>query len=522
VRMLLKLAVFLAGLLFASANDGTAAEKKDAKKLANDADRAFRNDQLDVATRLYSEAVQLEQQQGVDIRTRAKTYYARHKVYMKQKKLQAAISDLTEAVKLDNAFVMGYLQRANLNLMTGRCKEAVEDYHETLRRDPNKRDAKTRLPHASACLSALERAEYAKRSGDWHTVREQLAQAMEGDRASAAPALLLQRAEAHFRLQSFDDAIADSARVLKLEPGSIAAYSIRAQALARRGSYDDARKHWQQCLQYDPESKVCKEGYRLLKSIARIKERGDQAIEQSRWGDAVEQWQEGLTVAQQAMQFGQGNGGSSIADRVYPNPTWQGEVLPKLAKSLWKKGSAEDAERYARMAIQFNEASGDAHAILAEVLLSKEQWDEAVREAHRAHDSDRGSHEFRDLLQRAEAAKKQAGQKNYYAILGVPRGADDGAIKKAYRAGARQWHPDMAPADDPAEKERYEAKFRDIAEAYDVLSDPEKRQRYDRGEDVNQPQGGPGGPGGPGGFPFGGPGGPFGGGGGFTFTFRAG
>lgn len=63
--------------------------------------------------------------------------------------------------------------------------------------------------------------------------------------------------------------------------------------------------------------------------------------------------------------------------------------------------------------------------------------------------------------------------KDYYKILGVPKDASEGQIKKEYRKLARKYHPDVNKADD-AEK-----KFKEIAEAYEVLKDPEKRKAYD-------------------------------------------
>ncbi|MGJ7442539.1 DnaJ C-terminal domain-containing protein [Aquipuribacter sp. MA13-6] len=65
-------------------------------------------------------------------------------------------------------------------------------------------------------------------------------------------------------------------------------------------------------------------------------------------------------------------------------------------------------------------------------------------------------------------------EKDFYAVLGVPKGADEAAIKKAYRSLARKHHPD-ANAGDPASERR----FKEVGEAYSVLSDPEKRQQYD-------------------------------------------
>jgi molecular chaperone DnaJ len=63
---------------------------------------------------------------------------------------------------------------------------------------------------------------------------------------------------------------------------------------------------------------------------------------------------------------------------------------------------------------------------------------------------------------------------DHYASLGVPRGATQDEIKRAYRKLARELHPD-ANQHDPESEER----FKQVSHAYDVLSDPQKRQRYD-------------------------------------------
>ena len=64
--------------------------------------------------------------------------------------------------------------------------------------------------------------------------------------------------------------------------------------------------------------------------------------------------------------------------------------------------------------------------------------------------------------------------KDYYQVLGVPRGASEADIKKAFRKLAREYHPDVAK-----NKKQAEERFKEINEAYEVLGDAAKRKRYD-------------------------------------------
>jgi molecular chaperone DnaJ len=91
-------------------------------------------------------------------------------------------------------------------------------------------------------------------------------------------------------------------------------------------------------------------------------------------------------------------------------------------------------------------------------------------------------------------------------VLGVPQGATDKDISRAYKKLAKQYHPDANPGNKDAEE-----KFKEISAAYDVLGDASKRAEYDEVRRMVAAGVGPGGMGG--GF---GPGG----GSGRTFHFE--
>ncbi|KAK9063791.1 hypothetical protein SSX86_017663 [Deinandra increscens subsp. villosa] len=69
-------------------------------------------------------------------------------------------------------------------------------------------------------------------------------------------------------------------------------------------------------------------------------------------------------------------------------------------------------------------------------------------------------------------------KKNLYQVLSLEssQNVSSHELKKAYRAKARQLHPDVSPSD---KKEECTKRFVELREAYEVLSDPDSRRLYD-------------------------------------------
>src|SRR5688500_5435589 len=75
----------------------------------------------------------------------------------------------------------------------------------------------------------------------------------------------------------------------------------------------------------------------------------------------------------------------------------------------------------------------------------------------------------------ADEVRREWFDKDYYAVLGVPKNASAAEVKKAYRTLAQQHHPDTKQGDPEAEN-----RFKEISAAYDVLGDAERRKAYDQ------------------------------------------
>ena len=71
---------------------------------------------------------------------------------------------------------------------------------------------------------------------------------------------------------------------------------------------------------------------------------------------------------------------------------------------------------------------------------------------------------------------------DYWSVLGLEPGADASNLKRAFRAQARRWHPDLN-GNDPLAEER----FKLVNEAYAVLSDPRRRQSWEAGMPADGP-----------------------------------
>ena len=458
-------------------------------KLRSKGDTAFvsgKPDGVKKALRLYTQAIDMEPDNH-------ENYYKRYRAWLRLKKDDKALRDLTKAVKVNPNFQRGHLHRGKMLRKKGKCEEAAEALEKAFALKSTCKTTKKEYDAAKECAQAFFTLRRLKSQGDIKGARDQIDKIMET--AKATDTLLYERALLSFELKDYFEVLADSGRALKIKKNNIAALQLRANAYYKLADHDMAMRHHREGLKLDPEHKELKAQYKKTKKIHKAFSAVDVHVDKGEFKKALNRIKFCSAVDPGHDEFNK----KALAKEC--------ELYVKHLKE------SNNALKAAERALAIEDRFGPALMCQAKAHDLAENFEEAVRSWQRASEVlGEGNNEVNDGFNRAQAALKQSKEKNYYKILGVSRSAEKKEIKKAYRKLALRWHPDKVSEED---KEKATQMFADIGEAYEVLSDEEKREKYDRGEDVFENQGG----GGQRRNPFG-QGFPGGGGNTFTFNFR--
>jgi DnaJ family protein C protein 3 len=435
------------------------------------------------------------------------TYFHRANAYLRKRAYAQAVADLSSAVKADEKFIKGFLFRAKVLKITGRCTEAALDYQHVLQLQATHKEALAELPKVQQCVAQLTQVDYMMEQRHFDGAKQVLTSLL--DVAYDSSALLLLRATCHFHTSDYQSVLVDTRKILQHDQRNLDALFLRGQAYFALGEHDNAMTHYKEALRQDPEEKRVKEAAKKLRLYLRHISGGEEAVGEKRWEEAIESFSAALDMDEK--------------ERRTVKTAW---LQTKKCEAQVGAKKGKEAVQSCNAAIQLEDNNIDAWMKRGEAKLLLEDWQDAVNDFQKATQIDQHSQQAQEGLRRAQAQLKISLQKDYYKELGVGRTASDREIKKAFRKLALQYHPDKISQEPGEEGDRKrdeaEKKFREIAEAYEVLSDEELKGKYDRGEDIKPQQGGgqqqQGGFGGFHGFQ-GFPGGGFGGGQQFHFKF---
>ena len=447
-------------------------------------DQALMEGKLQIALKHFEAAVKMNPQDYLN-------FYKRATAEMIDKKYSAAVRDLSKTLELKPGYSQALDKRARIYLMEGRFDQAAVDLRELLKAKPGDHDLQEKLNNGMVAQNAWSTAQRLMTQQNWPAARDHLNMAL--DVASDCVEILLARSECHKALGELENVLADTGKALKVQPSSIAALVLRGQAYYLMMEMDLAQRHFREGLRMDPEHKECKENFRRIKKMDNIMKSADAEFASGQYEEALKTYQSGEKVDPSHLVF-------------------LGKMVLGQCRALNKLKRYREAYHQCSRGMDIPE---DKHPKIdrintllarADAMEGLEDWEESVRDCERALNLDNGHTDSRERVERAKRLAKKSKMKDYYKVLGVPKDADDRAIKKAYKIKALALHPDKVcgagQCKTKEESDLANKQFHEVAEAYEVLSDTEKRAKFDNGEDplhdqAQQQQHG-------GGFPFGG------------------
>ena len=234
---------------------------------------------------------------------------------------------------------------------------------------------------------------------NWPLAKDYLDQAIRF--AEASPSLHLERSWCWFHMGEQYDTIADTGKVLKLEPDNMEALGLRGRAYYILGEFDTSINHYRKALKLDPEHKECKDMYRVVKSVLDNQKKYEKAV-------AGGDHKRGIEILTKLIA-------------VDPNHrTFVPKARLNLARSLRHLKKYKEARAEAEQAVQADESNAEAHKVLGQIFVDLEDYETAVHKFNKAKElSEGGDREIDEELRKAEAALKQSKQKDYYKTLKV-------------------------------------------------------------------------------------------------------
>jgi DnaJ homolog subfamily C member 7 len=430
-------------------------ERKDA------GNAAFKIGDFDNAVRLYSEA--LDEQDA-----EATLFSNRSAAYLKMGKYAEATRDAEAAIARDPTFLKAYTRLHNGLCNLGKFTDAsramekgvalIQTTNPLLQEDMV--NLRTLQKQSDDAVRALETARQCISENNLKKAELALAESYKS--FPECPTLAFAFAEA--RAPSDPDQVNLTMQRYSRTHDSDPQYLyVRALTTYYKGQdgFPIAQKILRQALEFDPDNSNARILLKKIRTVEQCKENGNTAFKEKRFSDALRHYSEAIDL----------DGGNRRM-----NATLRGNRAATHLEMKEYHKALLDCD----FAIKNGNDGPKMYARRSRIYEAMDKMEDAVRDLQKAAE---GEDSYENELRQLKVRVKRSKRKDYYKILGIEqRGATEDIIKRGYKKGALQWHPDRWAHSTEDEKATAEAKFKEVGEAFAVLSDPKKKHMYDNGQ----------------------------------------
>jgi len=419
----------------------------------------------------------------------------------KQKRYEDAISYYNKAIKLNPNQEVLYSNKGTCEKCLKEYKEAIRDYEKALEINPKNTKNMNRLASVYIIKGKIGDAkimqEKALNLEPYNsTFREQM---------TSIEKILEDEVKLEDKIKDkkFEDAEEVCKRLiekvsdfseLKLKYIQVLIENVKLtdalQYINKEINFEDKKSNEQfdyltaLCLYYDGQYEKAKKQINLMKSkgnsidtkdllnkvstIESIKNKANEIFKQKKYEEAIEEY-------------------TKILEFDPNNKKFNSLILANRALCYQKLNKNVEALRDSNQSIKLNPFYARGYIKRGNVYMELKMFDDARADFQKAKDLDPNVTGVEGYLNDANKKAESARKRDYYAILGIDKNADEKEIKRAYKKMAMKYHPDRNSESEESKK-MAEKKFIDVNDAYTVLSDPKKRSMYDQGVDPLNPE----------------------------------
>lgn len=263
-----------------------------AGKLRSLGEQAMAEQRFDDAVSFYGQVIKMEPDN-------ASNYYRLYRVHNRMRNFVSALKDITQACEVDPKQAEYRFHKAKLLVNLGRCDDAVVQYKTIQSQGSNTsgvgvEEFKAAFIEAHECDDQVKAAHQAFAKENYRDAKTFVNMALA--HMEQAPDLLFMKSQCLYHLGDYFGVVSDTGKILKVHSQNIEAYQLRGEAYFRIGDHDVAVQHFREGLKLDPEHKGCKAGHKLVKSIVKKEQRGDDAKKAGKHKEAIDYWFQAIKI----------------------------------------------------------------------------------------------------------------------------------------------------------------------------------------------------------------------------------